>query len=97
MRFLIVLCLFTATVWFTGNIVLGAVAAPAIFSHAYAGEITKDLEVDSGEEPANHTDIKALAAAAREPDITKRMAQLEKLLDVDRVLTFAALEVLLLH
>jgi hypothetical protein len=43
MKFLVVLCFFTATVWFAGNIVLGAVGAPAIFSHAYSGEITKDL------------------------------------------------------
>ena len=43
MKFLIVLCLFTATVWFAGNIVLGAVAAPAIFSHVYTGDVSKEL------------------------------------------------------
>ena len=45
MRFLLVLCLFASTVWFAGNIVLGAIVAPAIFHHApaYSNDLTRDL------------------------------------------------------
>ena len=68
-----------------------------LYDGGSGGDISKALEVDSGEEPENRADLAALLAATREPDPTKRLARLEQVLDVDRFLTFAALEVLLQH
>jgi hypothetical protein len=68
-----------------------------LYDGGSGGDISKTLEVDSGEEPGNRDDLAALLAAAREPKATKRFARLEQILDLDRFLTFAALEVLLQH
>jgi spore coat protein H len=68
-----------------------------LYDGGSGGDITKSLEVDSGDQPENRDDLKALAAAARETDIPTRLTQLTSRLDVDRFMTFAALEVLLLH
>jgi hypothetical protein len=68
-----------------------------LYDGGSGGDISKALEVDSGEEPENRADLAALLAATREPDPTRRLARLEQVLDVDRFLTFAALEVLLQH
>jgi hypothetical protein len=37
-------------------------------------DVTDDLELDSGEEPADYRDLKALRAAIAEPDLAKRLA-----------------------
>lgn len=68
-----------------------------LYDGGSGGDISKALEVDSGEEPNNRADLAALLAAAREPNAATRFARLEQILDVDRFLTFAALEVLLQH
>jgi hypothetical protein len=68
-----------------------------LYDGGSGGDISKALEVDSGGEPENRADLTALFAATREPNAAKRYARLEQLLDVDRFLTFAALEVLLQH
>lgn len=68
-----------------------------LYDGGSGGDITRTLEVDSGEEPDNRTDLAALLAATREPNAIKRYARLEQILDVDRFVTFAALEVLLQH
>ncbi len=68
-----------------------------LYDGGSGGDISKTLEVDSGDEPENRADLAELLAAAREPDVTRRFARLEQVLDVDRFLTFAALEVLLQH
>ena len=61
------------------------------------GDIAKNLEVDSGEDRENRSDVTALLAATREKNPSVRLARLEQVPDVDRFLTFAALEVLLQH
>lgn len=55
------------------------------------------LDVDSGENPDDRGDLQAIIAATREANPTARFAKLEQLLDVDRFLTYAALEVLFVH
>ncbi len=55
------------------------------------------IDVDSGKNRDDRSDLKALLAATREKDPAKRFAQLDQVLDVDRFLTFAALEVLFVH
>ena len=68
-----------------------------LYDGGFAKEVTFPLEVDSGEHPEDRSDLKALVEAAEEPDLTHRLALLEKVLDVDRFLTFTALEVMLAH
>jgi hypothetical protein len=68
------------------------------YDGGFIREITADLELNSeGGDVAGRADLKALAAAAQEPDLSKRLARLEQTLDVDRFLSFLALEVMTWH
>ena len=60
-------------------------------------DIDELLEKDLGANPDDRSDLKALTAAAREPDLKKRWAQLQQTLDMDRFLSFMALEIMLGH
>jgi spore coat protein H len=60
-------------------------------------DIDSDLRVACGENPEDQSELKALAAAAADPDHSNRLARLEQRLDFDRFLSFLALEVLLWH
>src|SRR6266487_2328000 len=68
-----------------------------LWDGGFAKEITSPLQINSGEDPEDRSALDALAQAAQEPDPTQRLAQLEKTLDLDRFLTFIALEVMLAH
>jgi hypothetical protein len=69
-----------------------------LYDGGFLREITEPLERTSGDhDVANRADLKALAAAALVPDPTARLAQLEKVLDVDRFLTFCVLEMFTWH
>ena len=68
-----------------------------LYDGGSGGDITKPLEADSGDDRENRSDLTALVAAAREKNASARLARLEQLLDVDRFLTYAALEVLFQH
>jgi hypothetical protein len=68
-----------------------------LYDGGSGGDITKTLKVDSGDEPDNRSDITNLVAACKIKDPAKRMAQLERLLNVDQFLSFAATEIFLVH
>jgi spore coat protein H len=69
-----------------------------LYDGGFIREITDDLERDSGEgDVANREDLKALAAAAKEEDDSDRLEEMRKVLDVDRFLSFMALEVMTWH
>lgn len=65
----------------------------------YDGGFLKDVddnpEVATGDDPGDHTALKALADAAKEPDLGRRRERLESTLDVDRFLSYVAVEVML--
>ncbi len=67
-----------------------------LYDGGSGGDVTKDLEVDSGD-PDHREDLKALAAATRESRPALRAEKISRLVDTNRFMTFAALEVLLLH
>ena len=67
-----------------------------LYDGGFLREISEPLEVDSGKENG-HADLKALARACQETDSATRLAALDAVLDVDRFLTFAALEVITWH
>ena len=68
--------------------------------HLYDGGFVKDIEEnmekDEGD-PKQREDIKELVAACREGDPKKRSERLEKILDVDRFLSFLVMESVLSH
>lgn len=60
-------------------------------------DVTDKLEKDGGDSSTEQTDLRALASATKEPDLGQRWKKLGTLLDIDRFITFAAVEVLLGH
>jgi hypothetical protein len=68
-----------------------------LYDGGSGGDISKALEVDSGENPEDRSDLAALRLATRETNPNERLARLEQLVDADRFFTFAALEVLFQH
>jgi hypothetical protein len=67
-----------------------------LYDGGFLREVSEPLEIDAGKDNG-HADLKALARACAESDSATRLAALEKVLDVDRFLTFAALEVITWH
>ena len=69
-----------------------------LYDGGFLREITEPLERTSGDgDVRNRADLKSLAAAAAEPDHAKRLERLRQVLDLDRFLSFAVLEMLTWH
>lgn len=68
-----------------------------LYDGGSGGDVSKALEVDSGEHPEDRSDLTNLVAAARERDPARRLARLTQLLDVDRFITLAAVEAYIVH
>jgi hypothetical protein len=64
----------------------------------YEGGFVRDLDLgmvkESGEGPDDRSDVKALCAAMEEKDATNRWEKLNRLVDVERFVTYAALSVM---
>ena len=60
-------------------------------------EVTQKMPTNSGDEPNDRSKLEALARAARQPDLALRLGSLKQELDVDRFLSFMALEMILSH
>lgn len=60
-------------------------------------DVSERLDKDSGDAATEQDDLKKLAKAAQEPDPAKRWTKLNPVLDLDRFVSFAAVEVLLWH
>jgi len=68
-----------------------------LYDGGSGGDVTKALEADSGEHPEDRTDLTNLVKAAREPDMPRRLARLEQVLDLERFISLAAVEALIVH
>jgi spore coat protein CotH len=68
-----------------------------LYDGGSGGDITKPLKALSGEHPEDRSDLAKLVQAAREKDPAHRLASLQQVLDVERFLTFAALEAFMVH
>lgn len=68
-----------------------------LYDGGFARDIDRELIINSGEEAQDMSSLTSLLAATRIADPRQRMARLEKLIDVDRFVTLAAMEVLLAH
>jgi len=62
----------------------------------YLRDINGRLDQDNGSETSQR-DVRTLFAACQVPDLTERFQRLNKLLDVDRFASFAAMEMLIAH
>lgn len=67
----------------------------------YDGGFCQDLDAEkklvTNDKIKGQPDLKAVWAAAHEPDATKRYQRLQQVLDVDRFYTFVALELMISH
>jgi hypothetical protein len=68
-----------------------------LYDGGYGNEITNHLKLNSGDFPNDWSSLEALGQAAHEPDLSKRLARMGDVLDLDRFLTFVAMEIMLAH
>jgi hypothetical protein len=68
-----------------------------LYDGGFLRDLTEPLDKTSGEDVANYADLKAVVAAAQERDPAKRFARLEQVLDMERFLSFLALEAMTWH
>jgi spore coat protein H len=68
-----------------------------LYGQSAVGDVNTSLERMEGSGPITREDLRALTRAVAEPDPKLRVARLEKTLDVDRFLSFTALELILCH
>jgi hypothetical protein len=68
-----------------------------LYDSGAARDITFPLETNSGEHPEDRSRLEELAAAAQDPEDETRFARIEQLLDLERFLTFIAMEVIMAH
>jgi len=66
-----------------------------LYDGGFIKDVTDELSVNAGEKPKDQSDRIALAEAAKEPDLAKRLARLEKTLDINQFLSFLAMDVML--
>lgn len=65
-----------------------------LYDGGFLMDVDESLEKDSGSGASDWSDLTALTQAANEPDLAKRKERLSEILDMDRFITFAALEML---
>lgn len=68
-----------------------------LYDGGFLQDVDVDLEKDSGKGPDDHSDVKALLEACREPNIQERWKRIDEVLDVDAFITFMAMELMMCH
>jgi spore coat protein CotH len=69
-----------------------------LYDGGFLTDITQPLQQTGGsDKKGDRSDLKALAEACREGDLAKRMERIAAVLDVDRFISFAAMEVMTWH
>lgn len=66
-----------------------------LYDGGFVRDVTDGIELASGKNPDDRSDVDRLGAALTEAPPEKRLAELEKVLDVDRFLTVLAMDVIL--
>jgi spore coat protein H len=91
--------LYTLVESFDREFLSGYFAKPRgnLYGQPEPGDVTEPLARAQGDGELTRSDLKALVAAAQETDPGRRWARLHQVLDVDRFLSFMAVEVLLCH
>jgi len=65
-----------------------------LYDGGFVEDITDNLQVNSGDHPQEHPGLLALISAMGEPDPARRFSRLEQTLDMDRFLSFVAMDVM---
>lgn len=68
-----------------------------LYDSGFRHDLTDPLKKGSGKGPNDHSDLRALAAAAEEQNHAERLRKLSSLLDMDRFYTMLAMETLIRH
>jgi hypothetical protein len=69
-----------------------------LYESGFMNDITEQLHKNSGNgDVLDYADLTSVVAAAKESDPIKRIAELERVLDLDRFMSFVALEVMMSH
>ncbi len=68
-----------------------------LYDGGFCQDIDADLQKDSGTGPDDRADLKALLAAAREPEAKTRWSKTAELLDTKAFATFMAMELMINH
>jgi len=63
-----------------------------LYDGGFLKDITDPLELDSGDDVKDRSDLKTLAEAALEKDLDKRWKRLNEVLDVERFISFMVIE-----
>lgn len=71
----------------------GTNAPGNLYDGGFLQDVDQDLKLDAGKGPTDGSDLRRLRRAAGTP-VSRRGAELEKVLDVDRFLTFLAIQAL---
>ncbi|HNQ88228.1 MAG TPA: CotH kinase family protein [Verrucomicrobiota bacterium] len=66
-----------------------------LYDGGFVSDVDQELERDLGSGPADHSDLRALTAAARDDDAHRRWTNLQRVLDVECFARYAALSVML--
>jgi spore coat protein CotH len=66
-----------------------------LYDGGFLQDVDQPLELDEGKGVRDRSDLKALTAAANEPNRAKRWERLQQTLDVDRFVAYAAVSVML--
>ncbi len=68
-----------------------------LYDGGFLQDIDANLEKDAGDGPDDHSDLHAIAEAARDPDPNKRATRVAELIDIEAFLTFMAVERMTCH
>lgn len=68
-----------------------------LYDSGFVQDVTEDLQVNSGDEKESRAGLDRLVEASNEPSPARRWERLNEVLDMDRFLTFVAMEVLTCH
>jgi hypothetical protein len=72
-------------------------ASGNLYDGGFCQDLDADLHKESGKGPDDHSDLRAIVAACKEVDATKRWQRISELVDVDAFTTFMAMEFMLGH
>ena len=68
-----------------------------LYEGGFVQDIDIDLQKDFGQAKDDRTDLKALLAACREPELATRWSRLEQFLDIEQFISFMAMEMMVGH
>lgn len=68
-----------------------------LYEGGFVQDIDGQVKLQNGEGPIDRSDVKAVIDACREGDAAKRWQRLEEVVDINRFITFTAMELLTCH